>query len=59
MSAKQTVDDAIANSKIVIFSKTWCPFCKKAKTLLTSTFAKDQIYIKECVPLPLTTPSKG
>ena len=59
MSAKQTVDDAIANHKIVIFSKTWCPYCKKAKTLLTSTFAKDQIYIKEHVLLPLTIPSKG
>ena len=51
MSVKQTVDDAIAGNKIVIFSKTWCPYCKRAKALLTSDFAslKDQIYIKECV----------
>lgn len=55
MSAKQTVEDAIAANKIVIFSKTWCPYCKRAKSLLTLDFAhlKDQIYIKECVPFSL------
>ncbi|KAF9654154.1 glutaredoxin [Thelephora ganbajun] len=49
MSAKQTVEDAIAGNKIVIFSKSYCPYCRKAKNLLTSDFAhlKDQIYIKE------------
>lgn len=53
MSAKQTVEDAIAGNKIVIFSKSYCPYCKRAKNLLTSDFAhiKDQIYIKECAPL--------
>jgi glutaredoxin 3 len=51
MSVKQTVDDVIANNKIVIFSKSYCPYCKKAKAILTSDFAslKDQIYIQECV----------
>lgn len=53
MSAKQTVEDAIAGNKIVIFSKSYCPYCKRAKNLLTSDFAhiKDQIYIKEWAPL--------
>ena len=52
MSAKQIVEDAIAGNKIVIFSKTYCPYCRRAKTLLTSDFAhlKDQIYINEYVP---------
>ena len=51
MSAKQIVEDAIAGNKIVIFSKSFCPYCKRAKGLLTLDFAhmKDQIYIKECV----------
>jgi len=54
MSAKQTVEDAVAGNKIVIFSKTYCPYCRRAKNLLTSDFAnlKDQIYIKEyAIPL--------
>ena len=53
MSAKQIVEDAIAGNKIVIFSKSYCPYCKRAKNLLTSDFAhiKDQIYVKECAPL--------
>jgi len=57
MSAKQTVEDAIAGNKIVIFSKSYCPYCKRAKNLLTSDFAhiKDQIYIKECAPLSFAT----
>jgi len=46
---KQAVDKAIADHKIVIFSKSYCPYCARAKRLLTSEFAhlKDQIYIKE------------
>jgi len=51
MTAKQTVEEAVAGHKIVIFSKSYCPYCRKAKNLLTSDFAnlKDQIYIKEYV----------
>jgi len=46
---QQTVEKAIAENKIVIFSKSYCPFCQKAKTLLNSDFAhlKAQIYVKE------------
>ena len=29
------VDDVVASSKLVMFSKTTCPFCKKAKSLLS------------------------
>ena len=61
MSAKQTVDEAIAKHKIVIFSKSYCPYCRDAKQVLTSDFShlKDQIYIKECVPISLRALSKS
>lgn len=54
MSAKQIVEEAITGNKIVIFSKSYCPYCKAAKSLLTSDFAdlKDKIYINEYAPLP-------
>ncbi|KAF9786726.1 putative GRX1-glutaredoxin [Thelephora terrestris] len=49
MSAKQTVEDAIAAHKIAIFSKSYCPFCTRAKNLINTTFPhlKGQIYVKE------------
>ncbi len=34
--AKQFVDDAIKNNPVVVFSKTYCPFCKMAKDALKS-----------------------
>ena len=54
MTAKQTVEEAVAGHKIVIFSKSYCPYCKRAKALFTSDFAnlKDQIYIKEYASPP-------
>lgn len=37
MSAiKQTVDSDIQNSFIYVASKSYCPYCKKAKALLQS-----------------------
>ncbi|KAG6919862.1 hypothetical protein DXG01_015570 [Tephrocybe rancida] len=38
MSAKQIVDTAISENKVAIFSKSWCPYCKKAKALFTEEF---------------------
>ncbi|TFY73042.1 hypothetical protein EWM64_g10970 [Hericium alpestre] len=38
MSVKQLVDDAIAQNKLVIFSKSYCPYCKRAKGLFASDF---------------------
>lgn len=29
--AKAVVEKALADDKVVVFSKTYCPFCKKAK----------------------------
>ncbi|KAG9011274.1 Glutaredoxin-1 [Tulasnella sp. JGI-2019a] len=34
MTVKETVDSAIADHKIVIFAKSYCPHCKAAKKLL-------------------------
>ena len=34
MAAAKIVDDAVANNKVVMFSKTYCPYCKMAKQAL-------------------------
>ncbi|WVQ84081.1 glutaredoxin [Cryptococcus sp. DSM 104549] len=34
MSAKSIVDKAIADNKVVVFSKSYCPYCKRAKAYL-------------------------
>ncbi|KAG8957674.1 glutaredoxin [Tulasnella sp. 408] len=36
MAVKEIVEDAIANHKVAIFSKTYCPYCKRAKELIKS-----------------------
>ncbi|KAJ3180287.1 thioredoxin reductase [Geranomyces variabilis] len=36
MAAKSTVEDAIKNNKVAVFSKSYCPYCIKAKKLLES-----------------------
>ncbi|KAF5384863.1 hypothetical protein D9615_000923 [Tricholomella constricta] len=38
MSIQQLVDTAIVDNKITIFSKSWCPYCKKAKALFAEEF---------------------
>ncbi|KAJ3225248.1 hypothetical protein HDU81_008058 [Chytriomyces hyalinus] len=40
MSAKQLVETAIASNKVVVFSKSYCPYCRKAKALLDSLGAQ-------------------
>lgn len=34
VNAKQLVDTKIAGKKVVVFSKSYCPYCAKTKTLL-------------------------
>jgi len=45
MAAKTTAENAIADNTIAIFSKTWCPYCTRAKALIAKEFpeAKTQI----------------
>lgn len=38
--SKQLVDKVISDHKVVVFSKSYCPFCKMAKDALNSTGAK-------------------
>lgn len=41
MGGKKTVDDAVAQEPIVVFSKTYCPYCKRAKAALAEAGAVD------------------
>ncbi|KAG8919701.1 glutaredoxin [Tulasnella sp. 417] len=36
MAVKEIVEEAIANHKVAIFSKTYCPYCRRAKELIKS-----------------------
>jgi len=36
MPAKDFVEKTISDHKVVVFSKSWCPYCRKAKALLAS-----------------------
>ncbi|KZT08640.1 glutaredoxin [Laetiporus sulphureus 93-53] len=38
MAAKDLVESTISGNQIAIFSKSWCPYCKRAKQLLTTKF---------------------
>merc|ERR1711879_56478 len=39
-SERDFVDDAIANNPVVVFSKSYCPYCRRAKGLLNELGAK-------------------
>ncbi|GAA97367.1 hypothetical protein E5Q_04045 [Mixia osmundae IAM 14324] len=41
-SPQSIVDDAIASHHVVVFSKSWCPFCKRAKGTLSSLDVKEE-----------------
>ncbi|CAL1694199.1 unnamed protein product [Somion occarium] len=47
MAAKDLVENTIASNKIAIFSKSYCPYCKRAKALLTSEFPEETTEILE------------
>ncbi|KAK4047972.1 Glutaredoxin [Microbotryomycetes sp. JL221] len=36
MSVKAAVNEKISGQKVVVFSKSYCPYCKKAKSLFDS-----------------------
>lgn len=35
MGAKKTVDDAVLRYPVVVFSKTFCPYCKRGKAAIS------------------------
>ncbi|KAL0952196.1 hypothetical protein HGRIS_008806 [Hohenbuehelia grisea] len=47
MSVKAFVDDAIADNKVAIFSKSYCPYCRSAKALFASNYPDIQTVIYE------------
>ena len=50
---KILVDTTIAKSKVVVFSKTYCPYCKRAKAVLAKYPIKpDQLEIIEIEKRP-------
>jgi glutaredoxin 3 len=47
MSPKETVDQLINNNKVVIFSKTYCPYCTKAKKIIGKYLSGAKVVIVE------------
>lgn len=45
-TAKKFVDEKIASNKVVVFSKTYCPYCTMAKEALNKTGLKDFLVIE-------------
>jgi len=45
-AAKEFVDVAIRDNKVVVFSKTYCPYCSKAKTALKSAGLSNYLLIE-------------
>ena len=46
-----TLQNAIAGNTVVVFSKSWCPYCKRAKTLLATEYSGVEPVIFESVVL--------
>ncbi|SCZ88471.1 BZ3500_MvSof-1268-A1-R1_Chr2-1g04432 [Microbotryum saponariae] len=44
MSVKQTVDKHIKDGHVVVFSKSYCPYCKATKQLLSQLDAKATVF---------------
>jgi len=38
MSPKELVDKTIIDNKVAIFSKSWCPYCRRVKALFKEHF---------------------
>ncbi|KAF9562288.1 glutaredoxin [Agrocybe pediades] len=38
MSVEKFVEDTIKENKIAIFSKSWCPYCKRVKKLFSEEY---------------------
>ncbi|THH02803.1 hypothetical protein EW145_g6699 [Phellinidium pouzarii] len=44
---KEFVDNAITSNHIVVFSKSYCPYCLKAKTLLKNEYGDVPAFVVE------------
>ena len=47
---KQTVQDMIKNSKVIMFSKTFCPYCDTAKEVFNSAEVKFDVQELDTLP---------
>jgi len=47
MSAKEVVETTIDGNKVVVFSKSWCPYCRRAKALLRELLGDDGVKVLE------------
>ncbi|KAI0652318.1 glutaredoxin [Trametes meyenii] len=47
MAVKDLVESTISENKIAIFSKSYCPYCRRAKQLLQNKFPDVQTKIYE------------
>ncbi len=45
--AKSIVDEAIAANSVMVFSKSYCPYCIKAKRALESVLPREKISVME------------
>ncbi|KAG9024523.1 glutaredoxin [Tulasnella sp. JGI-2019a] len=47
MARQPNIQSAIADHKVVVFSKSYCPYCKPTKELLVGELGKDGVTIYE------------
>ncbi|KAH9056949.1 thioredoxin-like protein [Lactarius vividus] len=47
MVTKDFVNQTIAQNRVVIFSKSYCPYCKRAKDLFTTAFPNVEVKVLE------------
>jgi len=45
--SKQFVDKSISDNKVIIFSKSWCPYCKSVKALFKNNFPNIRLQVVE------------
>jgi glutaredoxin 3 len=44
-----SLQNAIAQNTAVVFSKSWCPYCKRAKELLATQYSDIEVTVLEYV----------
>ncbi|KAF9987692.1 hypothetical protein BGZ65_002322 [Modicella reniformis] len=44
---KEEINGYIANNDIVVFSKSYCPYCNQAKTFLNGQGVEDKVFVVE------------
>ena len=49
--AKRIGQSTIADNKVVLFSKSYCPYCRRAKSLFASEFPNTEVTVVEYVSL--------